>query len=116
MSLGDKLNVSKLSKRQAQELGLCPGNQHICLDHLNSLSVDNELNKNGWLLQGPQVFTVPTFDTPRRYFIVQLSDAYQNFFAALGSSFNSSGKYLVAGRGEVLMLQFPHFQKLLRLF
>ena len=32
-----------------------------------------------------------------------------------GSIFNSSGKYLVAGRGEVLMLQFQHFQKLLRL-
>ena len=53
-----------------------------------------------WDLQGPQVVTVPTFDVPNRYWIVQFSDLYQNFFAALGLTYNSSGSYLLVGRSK----------------
>ena len=55
-------------------------------------------------MQGPQVLTVPTFDVPNRYWIVQFSDLYMNFFAAVGYSYNSSGSYLVVGRSKVLSI------------
>ena len=31
-------------------------------------------------LQGPQIITVPEFDTPKRYWIVPFLDAYLNFY------------------------------------
>lgn len=53
------------------------------------------------LLQGPQIITVPQFDTPRRYWIVPFADAYYNIYGAIGSHFNSSaGQYLVVGRSK----------------
>ena len=55
------------------------------------------------MLQGPQIVTVPEFDTPNRYWIVPFLDAYLNYYGAIGSYFNSSaGQYLVVGRGKPL--------------
>lgn len=52
-------------------------------------------------VQGPQIISVPQFDTPRRYWIVPFVDNYFNFWGAIGSDFNSSaGDYLVVGRGK----------------
>ncbi len=52
-------------------------------------------------LQGPQIITVPRFDTPARYWIVPFSDAYYNIWGAIGSHFNSTaGQYLVVGRSK----------------
>ena len=51
--------------------------------------------------QGPQIVTVPQFDTPQRYWIVPFVDAYLNYYGAIGSDFNSTaGQYLVVGRSE----------------
>lgn len=53
------------------------------------------------MLQGPQIVTVPEFDTPKRYWIVPFLDAYLNYYGAIGSYFNSSaGQYLIVGRGK----------------
>ena len=55
--------------------------------------------------QGPQIISVPEFDTPKRYWIVPFLDAYLNFYGAIGSDFNSSaGDYLVVGRGTTQKL------------
>ena len=56
--------------------------------------------------QGPQIVSVPQFDTPRRYWIIQFSDAYQNFFAAVGATYNSTGRYLLVGRGKPLSASY----------
>ncbi len=54
------------------------------------------------LMQGPQLLTVPAFETGR-YWIVPLSDSYLNFYTAIGSHFNSTaGQYLVVGPGKHL--------------
>ncbi len=51
-------------------------------------------------MQGPQLLTVPAFETGR-YWIVPFSDSYLNFYTAIGSHFNSTaGQYLVVGPGK----------------
>ena len=53
------------------------------------------------MLKGPQIVTVPKFDTPSRYWIVPFLDAYLNYYGAIGSYFNSTaGQYLVVGRSK----------------
>ena len=53
------------------------------------------------LLQGPQIISVPQFDTPKRYWIVPLLDAYTNYYGGPGSIRNSTaGQYLVVGPSE----------------
>ena len=50
-------------------------------------------------MQGPQIITVPAFDS--RYWLLPLQDAYTNTYAALGSDYNTqAGQYLVVGRSE----------------
>lgn len=67
-----------------------------CLDMLCILTI---LDASPCVLKGPQIVTVPTFDTPSRYWIVPFLDAYLNFYGAIGSYFNSTaGQYLVVGR------------------
>ena len=36
-----------------------------------------------YVLKGPQIVTVPTFDTPKRYWIVPFLDAYLNYYGVL---------------------------------
>ena len=62
------------------------------------------------MMQGPQVITVPQFDTPKRYWIIQLLDAYSNSFAYLGSHFNTSaGSTLILGRSTSLPCCCTHW-------
>ncbi|KAK9827504.1 hypothetical protein WJX74_006310 [Apatococcus lobatus] len=62
------------------------------------------------LSQGPQIITVPQFDTPRRYWIVPFADAYYNIYGAVGAHFNSSsGQYLVVGRSGSRTASYPGF-------
>ena len=50
-------------------------------------------------LQGPQIITVPQFDS--RYWVLPFLDAGLNFYAGIGSNYNSTaGEYLVVGRGQ----------------
>ncbi|DBB11917.1 hypothetical protein WJX82_007641 [Trebouxia sp. C0006] len=61
------------------------------------------------LSQGPQLLTVPAFETGR-YWIVPFSDSYLNFYTAIGSHFNSTaGQYLVVGPGPSQNATFPDF-------
>lgn len=51
-------------------------------------------------LQGPQVITIPSFDSGR-YWCVPLQDAYTNTYSALGSDFNTAaGQHLIVGRSR----------------
>lgn len=70
---------------------------HVIMIHKAGLNATH----SPCVLQGPQIVTIPTFDTPKRYWIVPFLDAYLNYYGALGSNFNTSaGQYLVVGRGE----------------
>ena len=54
-------------------------------------------------VQGPQIVSIPQFDTPKRYWIVPFADAYLNEYSYLGSDFNTTaGDYLVVGRSAPL--------------
>ena len=57
-------------------------------------------------MQGPQLLTVPAFETGR-YWIAPFSDSYLNFYTAIGSHFNSTaGQYLVVGPGKHLQCAY----------
>ncbi len=52
-------------------------------------------------MQGPQIVTVPKFETLSRYWIVPFLHAYLSYYGAIGSAFNSTpGQSLVVGRSK----------------
>lgn len=60
------------------------------------------IGKNWFLMQGPQIITIPAFDS-NRFWIIPLQDAYTNTYATLGSGSNTApGQYLIVGRSKLL--------------
>lgn len=69
---------------------------------LRSKSGSAVIGENGFRLQGPQIITIPAFDS-NRFWIIPLQDAYTNTYATLGSGSNTApGQYLIVGRSKLL--------------